>query len=316
MIWVIGNKGMLGQEVVRQLESLHLPYVSTGHEVDVTNYESLSEFAKSIETSAYFPSKLPHEHRQIKWIINCAAYTNVEKAESDEEKARAVNYEGALNIARISRQIGAKLIHISTDFVFDGNKSEPYTEDCQKNPIGIYGLTKSEGEDAIMKEMTLYYIIRTSWLYGFDGKNFVYTMTKLMNENNTVKVVGDQKGKPTFAGDLASVIIKFIDKSENAKSLFGKNKAPAYGIYNYSNEGETTWFEFANEIYKAGKKHGRIKNKCEITECSSEEYESSVKRPKYSVLSNEKIMKELKIKIPSWQQSLDKFMKNQRFEVK
>ena len=313
MIWVIGSNGMLGQEVVRQLESLHLPFVQTGREVDITKYDSLSDFAKSVETSSYFPSKLPREHRQIKWIINCAAYTAVDKAEEEEETARAVNYEGALNIARISRQIGAKLIHISSDYVFDGKASSPYTEDSPKSPLGVYGSSKSDGEDAIEKEMTLYYIIRTSWLYGFNGKNFVYSILDKMKENDSVQVVNDQKGCPTFAGDLAGIIIKFIEKSENAKSLFGKNKAPSYGIYNYTNEGETTWFDFANEIYRLAKKHGRIKNNCEITGCSSDEYETKAERPKYSVLSKEKIVKELKIKIPSWQTSLERFIKNSKF---
>lgn len=316
MIWLIGCKGMLGSEVGRQLDENKLPWVGTDKEVDITDPQALEAFEKSIETAAYFPSKLEHSDRQIKWIINCSAYTNVEKAEEDVELAEKLNVTGPLNIARLARKIGAKLIHISTDYVFGGKGTEPYTENMSKNPLGVYGKTKSEGEDAIQKEMNTYYIIRTAWLYGFDGKNFVYTMTKAMNSHEEVKVVNDQFGTPTFAGDLAETIIKFISKSDNAKSFFGKNSAPSYGIYHFTNAGETNWFEFCQEIYKLGKKHGRVSQNCNVLPCTTAEYGAKVERPAYSILSKEKIIKELKIKIPGWQQSLEKFIKNSRFEPK
>ena len=314
MIWVIGCNGQLGKELCGQLEALKMPWVGTAHEIDITDSNALEDFEKSIETSAYFPSKLPHKDRQIKWIINCAAFTDVEKAEEDRDIAEKVNYEGALNVARIARNIGAKLIHISTDYVFDGKKTKPYTENDSKSPLNTYGSTKSMGEDAIMKEMNLYYIIRTSWLYGMGKNNFVYKVYKKMSEENILKVTGEQRGTPTFAGDLANAIIKIIEKSENAKSLFGKNKAPAYGIYNYSNSGETTFFDFANEIYKILRKNGKIANECKIEKISQEEIETKASRPSYSVLSTEKIAKELKLKLPSWQTSLEKFLKNYNFE--
>lgn len=313
MIWLIGCKGMLGSEIARQLSEKKLPWIGTDKEVDITNPDSLSSFADSIKTASYFPSALSHQDRQIQWIINCSAYTNVEKAESDCELAEKLNSTGPLNIARLARKIGAKLIHISTDYVFDGKNSFPYTEDMEKNPIGVYGKTKAAGEDYIKKEMNTYYIIRTSWLYGFDGKNFVYTMTNAMNNHDSVKVVNDQKGTPTCAVDIASVIIKLIEKSDKAKGLFGKGSAPAYGIYQYTNAGETNWFDFAKEIYRLGKKHGKITQDCQIIPCSTEEYGAQVQRPAYSVMSKEKITKELKIKIPSWETSLEKFIKNNRF---
>ncbi|MCF0242923.1 MAG: dTDP-4-dehydrorhamnose reductase [Treponema sp.] len=313
MIWLIGNKGMLGSEVQKQLSEAKIPFLGTDCEVDITNPIALENFAASVETSSYFPSSLPRQERQISWIINCSAYTNVDKAESDVEKAELLNKTGACNIARIARKIGAKLIHISTDYVFDGSGNVPYLEDDEKNPTGVYGKTKSEGEDLIRKEMTQYYIIRTAWLYGFSGKNFVYTMTKLMNKNESLKVVNDQKGTPTFAGDLAETILKLIEKTESAKGLIGPNSIPAFGVYHYTNGGETTWYDFANEIYKIGKKNGKISNKCEITPCTSDEFPSPVKRPEYSVLSKEKITKALKIKLPTWQQSLEKFIKNKSF---
>ena len=161
--------------------------------------------------------------------------------------------------------------------------------------------------------MSQFYIIRTAWLYGFDGKNFVYTMTNLMNSKEEIKVVNDQKGSPTCAVDLAEVVLKFIQKSEKAKSFFGKNSAPSYGIYHFTNEGETTWFEFAQEINKLGIKHQRINNNCKVQPCTSTEFAAKVERPTYSVLDKTKIAKEFKMKIPSWEISLEKFIKNSRF---
>ena len=313
MIWLIGCKGMLGSEVAKQLDEKKLPWVGTDREVDITDPQALTDFTNKIETAAYFPSDLRRTDRKIQWIINCSAYTNVDKAEEEPELAEKLNATGPLNIARIARSIGAKLIHISTDYVFDGQGSAPYTEDMSKAPLGVYGKTKAAGEDAIMKEMNTYYIIRTAWLYGFDGRNFVYTMTKVMNSHDTVRVVNDQKGTPTYAPDLAAAILRFIEKSDNAKSFFGKNSAPAYGIYQFTDEGQTNWHEFACEIYRLGRKYGRITQECSVNPCTTEEYGANVQRPAYSVLSREKISKALKIKIPDWQNSLEKFMKSERF---
>ena len=265
MIWLIGCNGMLGQEVARQLDENKLHWVGTDKEVDITNPDALEDFERKNETSSYEISNLSHSDRQIKWIINCSAYTNVEKAEEDVELAEKINTVGPRNIARLARKIGAKLIHISTDYVFNGIGNVPYTENLPKMPLGVYGKTKSDGEDEIAKEMTTYYIIRTAWLYGFDGKNFVYTMTNLMNNKDEIKVVNDQIGTPTCAVDLANIIIKFIKKD------------------------------------------------CVINPCSSQEFAAKVERPSYSVLSKEKISKVLKIKIPEWSDSLEKFIKSNRF---
>ena len=313
MIWLIGCKGMLGTEVARQLDEAKLTWVGTDREVDITNYDALEAFANKIETESYYPSDKEMSDRRIKWIINCSAYTNVDKAETDTELAEKLNVEGPLNIARLARHENAKLIHISTDYVFNGHGTAPYTEDMEKDPLGVYGKTKAGGEDAVQKEMNQYYILRTAWLYGFDGKNFVYTMTKAMNSHDSVRVVNDQKGSPTCAVDLASTILKIIEKSDKAKSILGKNSAPAYGIYHFTDEGETTWFDFTNEIYRLGKKYGRITQDCTVNPCTTEEYGANVQRPAYSVLSKAKIAKELNIKIPAWQTSLEKFIKNERF---
>ncbi len=315
MIWLIGCKGMLGSEVAKQLDEKKLPWIGTDREVDITDSQALVDFTNKIETAAYFPSDLRRSDRKIQWIINCSAYTNVDKAEEETELAEKLNAQGPLNIARTARSIGAKLIHISTDYVFGGNGTEPYTEDMPKNPLGVYGKTKAAGEDAIMKEMNTYYILRTAWLYGFDGKNFVYTMTKAMNSHDAVSVVNDQKGTPTYAPDLASVILRIIEKSDKAKSFFGKNSAPAFGIYNFTDEGQTNWHEFACEIYRLGRKYGRITQECRVNPCTTEEYGAKVERPAYSVLNKNKITKALKLKIPDWQHSLEKFMKDERFNL-
>ena len=310
MIWVIGCNGMLGNEVVQLLNENKYPYVATDIEVDITDYSSLERFTKSIETASYFPSKLSRTERQINWIINCAGYTNVDKAEIESDKAKFVNENGALNIARISRSIGAKLIHISTDYVFDGKSQIPYTENDIKSPINIYGISKSAAEDAIQKEMNTYYIIRTSWLYSKYGKNFVKSIIEKLNTEKELKVVSDQIGTPTYSKDLAAIILRIIDRSSNATRFFGKNSIQAYGIYNYYNNGITSWYDFAVEIKKNGLKYGIIKNDCKIINCNSDEYKQNANRPAYSVLDKNKICNELKIKIPDWKVSLDKFFKN------
>ncbi|MBR2105769.1 MAG: dTDP-4-dehydrorhamnose reductase [Treponema sp.] len=314
MIWLIGCNGMLGSEIAFQLKQNKIPFIGTDKEVDITDISALERFIKNVETESYFHSEqLTRVQRQIKWIINCSAYTNVEKAEEDVELATALNATGPQNIARVARNIGAKLIHISTDYVFNGKGTSPYKEDSAREPLGVYGKTKAEGEIAIQKEMSQFYIIRTAWLYGFDGKNFVYTMTNLMNSKEEIKVVNDQKGSPTCAVDLAEVVLKFIQKSEKAKSFFGKNSAPSYGIYHFTNEGETTWFDFAQEINKLGIKHQRINNNCKVQPCTSAEFAAKVERPTYSVLDKTKIAKEFKMKIPAWEVSLEKFIKSNRF---
>lgn len=317
MIWLIGCKGMLGTEVAKQLKEHKLNFVGTDKEVDITNVEELEKFEKSVITSFYdLDNPLLDAEKKINWIINCSAYTNVDKAEEEPELASKLNAEGPLNIARLARKIGAKLIHISTDYVFNGQATTPYTEDMTKNGLGVYGKTKALGEDAIEKEMVQYYIIRTAWLYGFDGHNFVYTMTNAMNNHDTVSVVNDQFGTPTCAVDLANTIITILTKNENAKELIGKNCPPPYGIYHFTDEGQTNWFEFAQYIYKYGKKYKHIQNNCTVNSCTTKEYGAKVQRPAYSVLSKAKITETLKIKIPGWKKSLKNFCKDSRFSIK
>ena len=289
MIWLIGCKGMLGTEIARQLSENKMNFVGTDIDVDITNPQALSEFANG---------------KDISYIINCSAYTAVDKAESDAEFAKKLNEDGPRNISKLANQIHAKMVHISTDYVFDGTGNVPYTEDTPVAPIGVYGKTKAAGEDAVRQNLKEYYIIRTAWLYGWAGKNFVYTMIKAMNTHDSVKVVNDQKGSPTFAGDLASVIIKIINK----------NDVP-YGTYHCTDLGKITWRDFTNEIKKIGVEKGIITNKeCVVNPCTTDDYPTPAKRPAYSVLSKDKIQKTLNIKLPEWKESLKKFMNSELFD--
>lgn len=287
MIWVIGCHGMLGTELCRLLTENKIDFEGTDRNVDMTDFSSLENFAAG---------------KKIDFIINCAAYTAVDKAESDKDLAEKLNVEGPKNIARLAKKIGAKMIHISTDYVFDGNATSPLTEDLPVKPIGVYGETKAAGEKAVQKETDEYYILRTAWLYGWDGKNFVYTMIRAMNTHPAVKVVNDQRGTPTFAGDLANVIIKITEKNI------------PFGIYHVTDLGEITWFDFTNEIKRQAEKCGFITNKeCKVNPCTTAEYPTPAKRPAYSVLSKEKIQSALKIKLPDWKESLKVFLESQLF---
>jgi len=233
-----------------------------------------------------------------KVIVNCAAYTNVDGCESEEELAEQVNGEGPGHLAHASKEIGATLVHISTDFVFDGEKKEPYIEDDPINPQSAYGRTKAFGEQAIIdSDLKEYFIVRTSWLYGPGGKNFADTIIRLAIERNKLRIVSDQVGTPTYTEDLAQAIFSLLSLNHTH-----------YGIYHYSNEGECSWYEFAEEIISQLKKQGESFRVKEFVPIRTEEYPLPAKRPAYSVLSKEKIKTATGIKIPGWKDSLEKYL--------
>lgn len=295
MIWLAGCNGMLGCEVSRQLKSLNLEAICTGRELDITDFNVVKAFVQG---------------KKIGFIINCAAYTDVDKAESEYDKAFILNVTGPENLSRIASETGAVFIHISTDYVFDGKDPFPITEDEPVFPAGVYGKTKALGENAVSENAEKFYILRTSWLYGWAGKNFVYTMIRAMNFRESVKVVNDQKGAPTFAGNLAKIIVKIIEK--------GREGSPVpYGIYHCTDSGEISWWDFANEIKKQGIETDRINStgrKCKIIPCTTEEYPLPSKRPSYSVLSCEKIQKALAISLPDWKDGLRLFLSSELFD--
>lgn len=268
MIWIIGKNGMLAQDIINAFNKNNIEYIATASDIDITNIDILNNFSKD---------------KNIKMIINCSAYTKVDLAEDEKELCYKVNGEGIKNISEIASNIKADLIHFSTDYVFDGENTKPYTEEDKTNPINIYGKSKLEGEKYALA-LSNSIVMRISWLYGIYGKNFVYTMINLMNSKESIKVVNDQFGSPTYTGDVAETISDFILKNNLD-----------YGLYHYTNEGNISWYDFANSIYKIGKKYNVITNDCKINPCSTEEYPTKAKRPKYSVLSVEKIKKYAKI---------------------
>jgi dTDP-4-dehydrorhamnose reductase len=299
MIWLIGNKGMLGTELSLVLERQGLAFTGTDRELDITDCAALDAFAEKLLSRSTDGS--------LNWIVNCAAYTAVDKAEDDTEACRRLNVQGARNIAGTAARIKARLIHFSTDYVFDGKgikengEFRPYREDDTTNPTGTYGLTKRDGENAVFEETSAVYIIRTAWLYGEYGNNFVHTMLRLMRERDAVTVVNDQRGSPTWAYDLAETVIVIFEALNSGRDI-------PFGIYNFTNEGNISWYDFAREIYTRGRKIGILTGDCTVKPCTSAEFPARVKRPAYSVLDKSKIRNTLGITIPSWDTSLAKFL--------
>ena len=295
MVWIIGNKGMLGTQVCRTLSENKIDFLGTDSDVSILDYLALENFSNG---------------KSITFIVNCAAYTAVDKAESDADFARRLNADGPRNIARLAKKLGVPFLHISTDYVFDGTASSPISEDTPIKPIGVYGETKAEGEKSIAEETSDFYILRTAWLYGWSGKNFVYTMIRAMNSHESVKVVNDQKGTPTNCVTLADVILRIIEKRADGENV-------PNGIYHVTDLGEITWFDFTKEIFAQGVECGLVTNKnCVINPCTTEEYPTPAKRPAYSVLDKQKIQKTLGIVIPTWNESLKTFMNSALFDKK
>jgi dTDP-4-dehydrorhamnose reductase len=273
-IVVFGASGQLGQCLKKVAEtkgitSIHFPPES---EADILNKDALK---KIFDT--YKPA----------WCINCAAYTAVDKAEDDVEKAHAINNTGAANIAELCKQFGAAMIHTSTDFIFKGDKPVPLVEDDIAEPINIYGLTKLEGELAVAQLLEKQYTLRTSWLYSEYGNNFVKTMLKLGAERDELRIIADQVGTPTYAMDLADCILYIV--------FSGKD---AYGTYHYSNEGVTSWYDFAKGIFDISK------TKVKVLPIRTSEYPTRAVRPAYSVMDKSKIKRTFNIEIPYWRDSL------------
>lgn len=284
-ILVTGENGQLGSEL-KALKKKHKNYnfyFKDVESLDITN---------SLLVNEYFATN------KIDFIINCAAYTAVDKAEEEKDKANEVNCRAVSNLVRVCLKHDIKLIHISTDYVFDGNSKIPLKEDALTSPINFYGYTKLEGERICLKNDTNSIIIRTSWLYSSFGNNFVKIMKNLMLKRDSLSVVNDQIGSPTYAADLALVILTIINHSKWTA-----------GLYHYSNEGEISWFDFANDIKHFGNFETKIKG------ISSEEYLTSAKRPKYSLLDKSKIKKIYNIKVPYYKDSLKKCIKILQNEV-
>ena len=275
VILVTGANGQLGNEMRLVSENSSNQYLFTDvAELDITDIEAVRKMMKE---------------NKVDFVVNCAAYTNVDKAEDDEATARRINRDAVENLAVSCRENGATLIHVSTDYVFPGNGCIPCTEDMPVNPLSVYGKTKLEGEEAIQKVGCNALIFRTAWLYSECGNNFVKTMRRLTKERDTLNVVFDQVGTPTYAFDLASAIYGIIEQEQ-----YKGNE----GIYHYSNEGVCSWFDFAKEIAELSG------NTCNISPCHSDEFPSKVKRPHYSVLDKTKFKRTFGQAVPYWKDSL------------
>jgi len=273
-ILVTGAKGQLGQELQYLPQTEGADYLFTDIEtLDITRFDAVERFVA--------------EHK-IEVIINCAAYTDVGRAEQECDKAEQINVRAVENLSTIAKNHDITLVHISTDYVFGGNSNKPYTEEMTTAPTNVYGRTKRDGEQAIIQSGCKYIIIRTSWLYSSYGENFVKKILRLSQEKDTINVVFDQVGTPTYAGDLA-LVIKMIAESE----LLNKQ-----GIYHFSNEGAISWYDFAKAIVELS--GGR----CNVIPCKSTDIESLVSRPAYSVLDKSKIKATLGMSIPYWKDSL------------
>ena len=284
-ILVTGANGQLGSEIktlVHNLEFTHGDakfYFTTSTDLDITDYEKVNSFCNV---------------NQISVIINCAAYTAVDKAESDEQNADAINHLAVKNLALTCKANNIKLIHISTDYVFDGKNYKPYTEEDATAPNGVYGKTKLDGENALLHVSPANsIIIRTSWVYSSFGANFVKTMLRLGKEKEQLGVIYDQVGTPTYARDLARAILEIIPKINNLH----------VSIYNYSNEGVLSWYDFAKEIMRMAKLD------CQVNPIETKEYPTPATRPHYSLLNKSKIKQEFGITIPFWKDSLDECLK-------
>ena len=283
VIWLIGNRGMLGTELSEALEGTSLPFVGTDREISILDEAALASFA---------------EGKKIGWIVNCAAYTAVDKAEDEAGLCGALNVDGPANLARLATAIGASFLHISTDYVFDGNGTVPYDEANPVCPTGVYGRTKADGEEAALAACARTVVVRTAWLYGKHGPNFVATMLRLMKEKDVIGVVADQRGSPTWARDLSIAITDILRADKTV-----------YGIFHFTDAGETTWHEFAVEIHRLGRKHGLLEKDCAVNALTTAQYPTKTRRPPYSVLSKEKIVKAYGVRIPDWQESLEAFIR-------
>ena len=280
-ILVSGSNGQLGSEI-KDL---------------VTNYKDFNFFFRDLPELNICDAEALNTfifNQNINAVINCAAYTAVDQAEEDVEIAEQVNSIGVLNLVNALKKVNGKLIHISTDYVFNGNSFLPYQELDELNPIGIYGETKRAGELVILNSSIDALLIRTSWLYSVYGNNFVKTMFKLGHERDELGVIFDQVGTPTYASDLAKTCLDILlDKSSENISINGK-------IYHYSNEGVTSWYDFAKAIMELGSID------CKVRPIETKDYPTPAKRPHFSVLNKTKIKKDFNIEIPYWRDSLEK----------
>lgn len=283
-VWIVGCKGMLGTELGEVLDRRAVACLGTDIDCDITDPAALSAFVVG---------------RSIRWIVNCSAYTAVDKAEDDEARAYAINANGAGNLAAVAERLGARLIHLSTDYVFDGQAVRPYCETDPVCPISAYGRTKAAGEQVVQNACQQAFILRTAWLYGRHGRNFVNTMLQLMRERQFLTVVSDQRGTPTYSTSLCDVIAEIIVR---------ETLTP--GIYHVTDEGETSWYEFACAIRTFAAAMGLIPDTCRVDPITTSQYPTRACRPAHAVLSKRKIEAWLGRDLPLWRDNLAAYLRS------
>lgn len=279
VVLVTGGSGQLGQalqSIEKNYPEIDFHFFSSS-QLDITNPEQCQTIFEKVKPD---------------FCINAAAYTAVDKAETESDKARSINVTGCENLAKACKENNTILLHISTDFIFDGTATQPYSEESVPNPTGVYGQTKLDGEKAIQAILDHYFIVRTSWVYSEFGSNFMKTMLRLGSERDTLSVVNDQIGTPTNAVDLAKALIS-ITHTYNLQPTTGN-----FGIYNFSNEGQCSWYDFAKKIFEINK------IEIDLQPIPTSAYPTPAKRPSYSVLDKSKIKKVFGVEVKSWEESL------------
>ena len=278
MIWLVGRAGMLGRLVEQELIEAELAYHASGRECDVTE-------PGSIEAAS--PEVAP------RWVINCTGYTAVDTAESDVDSAWRVNQHGVAQLANYCRAVRERLLHISTDYVFDGANRKGYGERAATAPQNVYGASKLAGEQVLRSELTEHVIIRTAWLYAEHGRNFLRTILRMLRDNGELTIVSDQYGSPTYARDLARAIVTVVESAH-----------PGYGTFHFVNTGVASWHEFADEIQSCALDLGLTTARKSILPVSSDRFPTAAARPKYSVLLCSRIAERYPVYLRPWQQAL------------
>lgn len=282
-VLVTGVSGQLGYDVVRELKENNHEVIKTSRkDFDITNKKETFNFIKSSKAEV---------------IIHCAAYTAVDSAEEDKEVCYSVNVDGTRNIAEIAKEVGSKLLYVSTDYVFDGKGTKPHKENSPTNPTNYYGYTKELGEQAVKNLLDEYFIVRTSWVYGINGNNFVKTMLRLSEGNKELSVVSDQIGAPTYTRDLSRFIVDLIQTNK-------------YGIYHGVNEGYCSWYELAQKIFEHSKKE------INVSPVTTDKYPTKAKRPLNSRLAKSNTDKAKISRLPLWEDGLMRFLKELEEENK
>lgn len=275
MILVTGINGQLGYDVIKELKKRNIECMGAGrNEFDITDFSKTKEFIKNLSPDA---------------VIHCAAYTAVDKAEDESELCRKINAEGTKNIAEISKEIDAKMIYISTDYVFPGIGDKPYEINDKTEPLGVYGKTKLEGENFVKEILEKYFIVRISWVFGKNGNNFIKTMLRIGKENNEINVVNDQIGSPTYTSDLAKLLCDMVNTEK-------------YGVYHATNEGYCSWADFAEEIFK------QVGYNTKVNKITTAQYPSKATRPFNSRMSHKSLDEGGFSRLPNWKDALKRYL--------